>query len=216
MNAKNTEQRPGRRNNTKSSSTRSTIIDSAEALVNEHGSAALTLDALAAVCGVTVQTIYNRVGGRSAILIAVAEKALEENRAYMNESYNQPGTPQQRLLAVTAGYLKFAREKPHAFRLMANPPEDPKALAPITELVRKHNGQLEQVIRDGIAEGVINAGIDPAKAATALWAAANGLLSLQWRTDGETMTDGDLDGVINNGLRMVMTGLFNSQSHTAE
>ena len=81
MNAKNTEQRPGRRNNSKSSSTRSTIIDSAEALVNEHGSAALTLDALAAVCGVTVQTIYNRVGGRSAILIADAEKALEENRA---------------------------------------------------------------------------------------------------------------------------------------
>ena len=63
---------------------------------------------------------------------------------------------------------------------------------------------------------MIHAGIDPARAATALWAAANGLLSLQWRADGETMTDGDLDGVINNGLRMVMTGLFISQSHTAE
>ncbi|MAD46305.1 MAG: TetR family transcriptional regulator [Oceanospirillaceae bacterium] len=201
-------QAPLRRNNTKSSSTRNSIIAAAEALVIEHGISALTLDDIASQCGITVQTIYNRVGGRSAILIAIAEKALEENRYYMKEAYDRDGTPPQRLLAVIEGYFRFATEKPYAFRLMANPPEDPKALNKITQLVQKHNRQLEEVIEDGIQAGMIDAGIDAASAATALWAAANGLLALNWRADRDAMTGNDLQGVLNTGIQLVMSGLF--------
>jgi len=199
---------PKKRNNTKSSSTRMSIIKTAEELVTQNGISALTLDAIATECGITVQTIYNRVGGRSAILIAIAEKALEENRLYMRDAYSHSGTARERLLAATEGYLRFATEKPHAFRLMANPPEDPQALKRITELVQKHNGQLEQVIRDGISAGDIDNRFDPAKVATALWATANGLLALLWRADRQAMTGDDLQIVMNTGIKIVMDGLF--------
>lgn len=197
-----------KRNNNKASATRQAIINSAEALVTEQGVDSLTLDAVAAECGITVQTIYNRVGGRSAILLAIAEKALADNRHYMSAAYRRAGSVQQRLQAVITGYLRFASEKPYAFRLLANPPQDPQALEKITALIREHNAQLEQLIRDGIDSGSIDPATNPAAAATALWAAANGLLALHWRPDRDAMTAGNLQAVLDTGIRLVMAGLF--------
>ena len=67
------------------------IVDAAENVVLESGADALTLEAVADRADVAVQTIYNRVGGRSAVLIAVAERALEQNRQYMDAAYAAPG-----------------------------------------------------------------------------------------------------------------------------
>ena len=197
-----------KRNNPKASATRNAIIDAAERLLNEQGAAGLTLDAIASACGITVQTIYNRVGGRAALLLAITEKAMAENREYMDQAYRREGSPQERLLAVVEGYARFALERPDAFRLMSDPPDDPQALPAVTDMVRSHNQQLEGVIRAGIQAGVIDASLDPQQTATALWAAANGLLALNWRPDRDAMTGGDIQGVIDTAVRIVMAGLF--------
>ncbi len=76
---------------------RDAIISAAEALLAEGGERAVTIESVAARADVAVQTIYNRVGGRSALLIAVAERALERNREYMDAAYAAPGTPLERL-----------------------------------------------------------------------------------------------------------------------
>ena len=75
----------------RAAATREAIIDAAQALLTEGGPAALMLDAVAERADIAVQTIYNRIGGRSALLIAVAERALEENRSYMDAAYAAPG-----------------------------------------------------------------------------------------------------------------------------
>src|SRR5271165_2056121 len=80
------------------------IIDAGEELMLENGSDAVTLEAVSARADVAVQTIYNRVGGRSALLIAIAERALEENRQYMDAAYAAPGSPMDRILRAAEGY----------------------------------------------------------------------------------------------------------------
>ena len=204
---------PQKRNTNKASNTRLAIIDTAETLVIEGGMDSLTLDAIASECGITVQTIYNRVGGRAAILIAIAERALEDNRQYMDAAYARSGSAYERMLAVSEGYARFAAEKPYAFRLMANPPQEPQALERITQLVQKHNSQLMQVIKDGIKAGEIRTDIDPFQTATAIWAAANGLLSLNWRADGNAMTQGQFADILQTGIKVVMDGLFRPKSN---
>lgn len=77
----------------RAAATRAAIVEAAEELLAEGGPSALTLEAVAERADVAMQTVYNRVGGRSAVLIAVAERALEDNRQYMDAAYATPGTP---------------------------------------------------------------------------------------------------------------------------
>lgn len=106
----------------KAEATRLAIIQNAEALILEGGAAALTLEAVAERADIAVQTIYNRIGGRSALLMAVAERAFEENKVYMDAAYAAAGTPMERLRIVAQGYFRFACERPNEFRLLADPP----------------------------------------------------------------------------------------------
>ena len=168
-------------------------MEAAEELLAEGGPPALTLEAVAGRADVAVQTVYNRVGGRSAVLIAVAERALEDNRQYMDAAYATPGTPQERIRAAAAAYARFAAERPHQFRLLADPPDEPAALERVADLVEEQNAKLAAALSDGIADGSIAPGIDPRTAATALWATMNGILSLSWRADRLRAEPGQLD-----------------------
>jgi AcrR family transcriptional regulator len=64
----------------KAKATRLSILEAAETLLAEGGRDAVTLEAVATRADVAVQTLYNRVGGLSALLIAVAERALDGRR----------------------------------------------------------------------------------------------------------------------------------------
>src|ERR671923_2451142 len=154
----------------KTAATREAIVDAAQALLDDGGPAALTIPAVSERADVAVQTIYNRVGGRDALLLAVAERALEANRVYMDEAYAAPGTPIEPIQRAAAAYARFAAERPHQFRLMADPPNEPEAVERIADLIQEQNSKLADAIRDGITQGIIRPDIDPDLTARALWA----------------------------------------------
>jgi len=186
---------------------RQSILEAAEALLTEGGPAALTLDAVAERADVAVQTIYNRIGGRSALLIAVAQRALEENREYMDAAYAVPGGPQERILRAAAAYARFAAERPYQFRLLADPPDEPEALERVADLVEEQNAKLAAALREGIAEGSINPALDPELTATALWAMMNGLLGLAWRADRLRADATRLSALLQTAITAVTGGL---------
>ncbi|MFF2084016.1 TetR/AcrR family transcriptional regulator [Nocardia sp. NPDC058176] len=186
---------------------RRSVIDAAREIIATHGTEALTLEAVAERADVAIQTIYNRVGGRSALLVAVAELAMEENRAYMDAAYATPGRPEERLLRAAAEYVRFARERPHEFQILANPPHEPETLERIADLTREQNAKLADVFRDGIASGTARADLDPDRLATALWASLNGLLSLTSRTDTLRVDHDELDVLVATFTAAVTDGL---------
>jgi len=200
----------------RAAATRAAIVAAAEELLAEGGPSALTLEAVAERADVAVQTVYNRVGGRSAVLIAVAERALEDNRQYMDAAYATPGTPQERISAAAAAYARFAAERPHQFRLLADPPDEPAALERVADLVEEQNAKLAAALSDGIADGSIAPGIDPRTAATALWATMNGILSLSWRADRLRADPGQLDAIIATAQAMTFHGLLRPRPDTKD
>lgn len=186
---------------------RRTLIDEAEALLIEGGAAAVTTEEVARRADVSLQTVYNRVGGKPALLIAIAERAMEENRRYIDEAYAGPGTVEERGLRVFQAYVRFAFERPHQFRILANPPEEPGAIARIAELAKEQNAKQAAIIRDGIAEGRVNPALDPESTANAIWAMLNGLLSLALRQDELLPASVSPGALVTSALTMIEFGL---------
>ncbi|MFF1836365.1 TetR/AcrR family transcriptional regulator [Streptomyces sp. NPDC058231] len=196
----------------RAAATHRAIVDAAEHFLLEGGAEALTLEAVAERADVAVQTIYNRVGGRSALLIAVAERALEEVRHYVDVAYASTGTPVERILKAAQAYSRFAAERPHQFRLLADPPNEPTALGRISDILDEENGKLAAAIREGMADGSINPSLNPQVVATTLWAAMNGILALHWRRDRGRADEPQLEELVNTMIEMLTDGLFR-QSH---
>jgi len=192
----------------KARATRLAILEAAETLLAEGGRDAVTLEAVSTRADVAVQTLYNRVGSLSALLIAVAERALEENRQYMDAAYALPGAVEDRLFAVAAAYTNFAKERPHQFRILVEPPNEPEALTRIANLIREQNAKLSELIRRGIDEAVIDGGFDPDLTSTALWTMMNGVLSLMWRTDSLRADATQIDAMFGTVMRLLTEGLL--------
>ncbi|WP_421380918.1 TetR/AcrR family transcriptional regulator (plasmid) [Paraburkholderia sp. DD10] len=187
--------------------TRLTILQAAEALLTEGGLAAVTPEAVASRADVAVQTLYNRVGGRSALLIAVAERALEENRHYMDAAYASDGDVEKKLRCVAAAYARFARERPYQFRILVEPPDEPEALTRIAALIRQQNAKLAALISRGIDEGWVRADIQPERASTALWAMMNGVISLMWRPDNLRLDVDHINDLLDTAISLTTDGI---------
>jgi AcrR family transcriptional regulator len=186
---------------------RRTLIDVAEVLLIDGGAAAVTTEEVARRADVSLQTVYNRVGGKPALLMAIAERAMEENRRYIDEAYEGGGTAEERGWRISQAYVRFAMERPHQFRILANPPEEPEAIARIAAMAREQNAKLAAIIRDGIAEGSVNPALDPESTANALWAMLNGLLQLALRSDSLRPVTVSPEALVQAAINLVQFGL---------
>lgn len=162
---------------------RARLVDVAEGLVVEGGVEALSADEVARRADVSLQTVYNRIGGQQALLIAVAERAMEETRTFLVPAYSQGGSVQERLRHIGESYIRLAFVRPQSFKIFANPPEDPEAIARIAALANEQHEQLTNLLREGIDNGELNRDLIPEAAATALWGMLNGMLSVALRHD---------------------------------
>jgi AcrR family transcriptional regulator len=196
----------------KAAATRSTIINTAKSLIIEAGVNALTLESVAERANIAVQTIYNRVGGRPALLIAVAELALEEHNKYMQDALaaSVPGRDKMRLIAES--YTRFAFERPNEFRLLLDPQGEPEALQRISELIKEQNAKTAAVIRAGMEAGTIRASLDPDQVALAAWAMMNGILALAFRDDQTHYYAKQVPELIDTAISLLVDGMFTSAS----
>ncbi|TDL07508.1 TetR/AcrR family transcriptional regulator [Mycolicibacterium obuense] len=186
---------------------REAILQAACALLDSGGPAAVTLAAVAERADVAVQTIYNRIGGRDAIMLAVAERAMRLNREYMDSAYETSGDARARLTAAAAAYTAFALEHPHEFRLLGDPPaDDSLRTEQLDDLVREQNAKLTEILDAGVAEGLWRRDADPVLTADLLFAALDGVLRLA--VDGRsTLRERDPAAFLPRLLQIVLHGL---------
>ncbi|MET7611017.1 TetR/AcrR family transcriptional regulator [Streptomyces seoulensis] len=186
---------------------RTRLVDVAENLLFEGGTPAVTAELVAQRADVSLQTVYNRIGGQQALLVAVAERALEQTREFMQSAYDGKGSVGERLHRVGETYIRLAFDRPQAFKIFANPPEDPGAIERIAALATEQHQRLTELLREGIDAGEVAADLHPESAATALWGMLNGMLSVALRTDAMRPETVAPDSLVAAAITIIETGL---------
>lgn len=179
---------------------RDEIVEAASELLEQSGSeAAITLRAVARKVGITAPSIYPHFANTGEILSAVLTRAFDALLARLRVAVESEEDPVARLRAGAHAYVAFAGEQPHRYRVLFERSRPPGA-API-----KHPEPVEQMVgadafavlldavRDCMATGASNAP-SPLAAATALWVALHGYVTLRastpefpWQATDETL-----------------------------
>jgi AcrR family transcriptional regulator len=159
------------------------ILDAAEALFFERGYAAGTIDAIAEAADVAIGSIYARFAGKEGLYLALVERLVTVNEAYIDDALSTEGTPLERVLAAGDAYLRFHRDHPLAFRLVGLRDLERSDDETRRRIARRLKGMLD-AIASALAEAVAageTAPLDPYATATFLWGAWNGSLALHAR-----------------------------------
>jgi AcrR family transcriptional regulator len=114
----------------------------------ERGYAGVSLRGLARDLGCSPTTPYRYFDDKDEILAIVRVRAYEELQAYGCRALRRPGEPLERLERLGLAYLRFAREKPHAYQIAFELLQPDAARFPT--LVRAR-ADAWQVIRDAVA-----------------------------------------------------------------
>jgi AcrR family transcriptional regulator len=189
---------------------REEIVETASRLLEESGSeAAITLRAIAREIGISAPSIYPHFAGPEAILTAVLARAFDALLARVQIAVQDEQDPVARLRAIAHAYVAFAAEQPQRYRVLFERHRPPGAATVKTpETVEQMIGAdafavMLDAVRDCIATGASTAP-SPLVAATELWVALHGYVTLRTRTPEFPWPDTDeiLDDLITQLARI--------------
>ena len=159
---------------------RSACVRAALELLEESGTAALSLRAVARRAGVAPSAPYRHYADRDALVSAVAVVGYRELADRLSAALAEPSTIDD-LAAVAVAYVRFAIERPALFRVMFGEPcdRDSSDRVAATNVISAYVGSI--VLR-------CFPGADVVSLSTALWACVHGLafLHLDGKLDAST------------------------------
>lgn len=136
------------------------LLDAAARLMERDGSQAVAMQAVAAEAGVSVGLIYRYFGSKQDLLLAVIVDVLETFATAVPAAIEGAGEdPVRRLAAAFRAYCEVIDSHRHAAVLTYRESKSlsEAGLARIKELEVQTSEPLRQVIRDGVAAGVLRA-----------------------------------------------------------
>jgi AcrR family transcriptional regulator len=149
---------------------RAALVRAALELLEEGGSAELSLRAVARRAGVAPSAPYRHYADRDALLSAVAAMGYLDLAQCLAATRPAPSTPND-LAAVAVAYVQFAVQRPALFRVMFAKPCDRDSADRVaaTEAITAY---VSAIVRRAFP------GADPEPFATAIWALVHGLATL--------------------------------------
>jgi AcrR family transcriptional regulator len=145
-------------------------VHAARELLEETGSAELSLRAVARRAGVSPTAPYRHYADREALVSAVAAEGYRELAAHLAAAHPAPSTTDD-LAAVAVAYVAFALEHRALFRAMFVEPCDPRN-EDRTVAAAEVFSYVSTMVTDAFP------GTDPAVMSTAVWALVHGLAFL--------------------------------------
>lgn len=98
------------------------VVAAARGLVEQRGTAAVSMQDVAAAVGVRAPSLYKRFPTRAALLAGVEAEVMARLRETLIEAADRAGRDGRgRLLAMAAAYRGFAHAHPHAYALLFAP-----------------------------------------------------------------------------------------------
>ena len=92
---------------------RDATLDTAEALITEHGLTGVTMSRLAEATGIGRATLYKYFPDAEAVLHAWHERQITRHLTHLKQIRDQPGAPADRLTAVLTAYAGMTRHRHH-------------------------------------------------------------------------------------------------------
>ncbi|MCF3130119.1 TetR/AcrR family transcriptional regulator [Streptomyces olivochromogenes] len=159
---------------------RAACLRAARDLLEEDGSAGLSLRAVARRAGVSATAPYRHYADRDALVSAVAAEGYRELAEHLAAAHPSPKTPDE-LASVAVAYVRFALDRPAMFRVMFAEPCDPNSEERVAATAAI----------SGYVRGIVHAtfpGSDPDALSTTVWALVHGLafLHLDGKLDSST------------------------------
>jgi AcrR family transcriptional regulator len=186
---------------------RDEILAGATELLERAGGSeeAVTLRAVARQVGISAPSIYAHFADRQAIVDAIVNGAFGDfNRAIQAASdaaERAGGGPRARLRAMCAAYLEFAAERPNRYNLLFDRRDLIGLGSEANRLIRIESFDLLVASVQACVDAGVSASDNPARDATAIWAALHGFATLRsfrpqfpW-PDTDTMLDRIVDGL---------------------
>jgi AcrR family transcriptional regulator len=149
---------------------RAACVRAARELLEEDGSAALSLRAVARRAGVSPSAPYRHFADRDALVSAVAAVGYRELAEKLAAAHPSPSSSDD-LAAVAVAYVRFALDHPALFRVMFVEPCDPSSDERMVATAAI-SGYVGSIVRHAFP------GADPVALATAVWALVHGLAFL--------------------------------------
>ena len=181
------------------------LVDAAVAVLERDGPAALTVRAVATEAGVAPMGVYNHLGGKDGLLVAVLIRGFDGLTAGMTALDGLP--PDQRLRACGRAYRQFASENPAVYQLMFGAGKA-KARVDVLDDVQPHAeaafGALVAAVVTTQHAGLVMAG-DPFDLAMRIWSAVHGAMSLELAGSGPPNEDSA--GTYERIIDMIEAGL---------
>ncbi|MFD4599980.1 TetR/AcrR family transcriptional regulator [Streptomyces sp. NPDC058464] len=149
---------------------RAACLRAARELLEEDGSGALSLRAVARRAGVSPTAPYRHYADRDALVSAVAAEGYRELAVSLAAAHPAPSTPDD-LVDVAVAYVRFALDHPALFRAMFAEPCDPGS-AERVEAAAVLSAYVDTLVRKAFPGG------NPDGLPTAVWALVHGLAFL--------------------------------------
>ncbi|MFI1659946.1 TetR/AcrR family transcriptional regulator [Streptomyces sp. NPDC020472] len=160
---------------------RAACLRAARELLEEDGSAGLSLRAVARRAGVSPTAPYRHYADREALVSAVAAEGYRELAEHLTAAHPAPSTPDD-LAAVAVAYVRFALDHPAMFRAMFAEPCDPTSEERVAATAAI-SAYVQGIVRDAFPGAE-----DTDALATTVWALVHGLafLHLDGKLDAST------------------------------
>jgi len=181
---------------------RAACLRAAMELLEEDGSAGLSLRAVARRAGVSPMAPYRHYADRNALVSAVAAVGYRELADKLAKAHPSPSTSDD-LAAVAVAYVQFALERPALFRVMFVEPCDPDSEERVaaTVAISEYVGTIVRQAFPGADVGALS---------TAVWALVHGLAFLHLDRKLDTSTP----AVVSNRVRAAVHALLTASSGT--
>ncbi|MGW5067894.1 TetR/AcrR family transcriptional regulator [Streptomyces cyaneofuscatus] len=177
---------------------RAACLRAARELLEEDGSAGLSLRAVARRAGVSATAPYRHYADREALVSAVAAEGYRELAGSLAQAHPAPSTPDE-LAAVAVAYVRFALEHPALFRAMFAEPCDPTSAERVAA-----TEAISQYVRTIV--GATFPDVDADALSTTVWALVHGLAFLHLDGKLDTSTPEAVAAQVNSAVH----ALFNA------
>lgn len=163
---------------------RSQIIEAARRLYERSGEAAVTMDDIAREAGYSKATLYVYFSGKEEIGRAIALQSMQSLREALRLAANEPGGFTERALALCRALAGFYERDPLSFDYAAGEVEfDPGSsaagvLRDIYETGEEITRLVGGLLREGAAQGEVNASLDIPGTVLLFWGSLCGMIRM--------------------------------------